>query len=62
MYEILKERYQRNFVTKEQLKRYVALNKITQEQYQNIIEENEEKKPFLFLLILFEMFYCIRYC
>ncbi len=44
MYEILKERYQRNFVTKEQLKRYVALNKITQEQYQNIIEENEEKE------------------
>ena len=59
MYEVLKIRYQRNFVTKEQLKRYVALNKITQEQYQNIIEE---KKPFLFLLILFEMFYCIRYC
>ena len=44
MYEILKERYQRNFVTKEQLKRYVALNKITQEQYQNIIEEKEEKE------------------
>ena len=44
MYEILKERYQRNFVTKEQLKRYVALNKITQEQYQNNIEENEEKE------------------
>ena len=44
MYEILKERYQRNFVTKEQLKRYVALNKITQEQYQNIIEETEEKE------------------
>ena len=44
MYEILKERYQRNIVTKEQLKRYVALNKITQEQYQNIIEENEEKE------------------
>ena len=41
MYEILKERYQRNFVTKEQLKRYVALNKITQEQYKNIIEEKE---------------------
>ena len=44
MYEVLKKRYQRNFVTKEQLKRYVALNKITQEQYQNIIEENEEKE------------------
>ena len=44
MYEILKERYQRNFVTKEQLKRYVALNKITQEQYQNILVENEEKE------------------
>ena len=41
MYEILKERYQRNFVTKEQLKRYVALNKITKEQYQIIIEEKE---------------------
>ena len=44
MYAILKERCQRKFVTKEQLKRYVALNKITQEQYQNIIEENEEKE------------------
>ena len=41
MYEVLKIRYQRNFVTKEQLKRYVALNKITQEQYQNIIEKKE---------------------
>ena len=44
MYEILKERYKKNFVRKDQLLRYVALNKITQEQYQNIIEENEEKE------------------
>ena len=41
MYEILKERYKKNFVRKDQLLRYVALNKITQEQYQNIIEEKE---------------------
>ena len=44
MYEVLKIRYQRNFVTKEQLKGYVALKKITQEQYQNILVENEEKE------------------
>lgn len=44
MYEVLKIRYQKNFVTKEQLKRYVALNKITREQYQNIVVENEEEE------------------
>ena len=44
MYEILKERYQRNFVRKDQLLRYVALGKITQEQYQNIIEQKEKKE------------------
>ncbi|MEY8321845.1 XkdX family protein [Lachnospiraceae bacterium 46-61] len=44
MYEILKERYQRNFVRKDQLLRYVELGKITQEQYQNIIEQKEKKE------------------
>lgn len=38
MYEILKQRYERNFVRKDQLQRYVALGKITQQQYQQIIE------------------------
>jgi len=44
MYEILKERYKKNFVRKDQLLRYVALGKITQEQYQNIIEQKEKKE------------------
>ncbi|MEY8319679.1 XkdX family protein [Lachnospiraceae bacterium 46-61] len=41
MYEILKERYQRNFVTKEQLLKYVALEKITQQQYEQIIKNRK---------------------
>lgn len=44
MFEILKERYKKNFVRKDQLLRYVALGKITQEQYQNIIEQKEKKE------------------
>ena len=37
MFEILKQRYQRNFVRKDQLQRYVTLGKITQEQYLDIV-------------------------
>ena len=37
MFELLKMRYQKNFVRKDQLLRYVALGKITQEEYQKII-------------------------
>lgn len=43
MFEILKQRYERNFVRKDQLQRYVALGKITQKQYLEIVEEKEEK-------------------
>lgn len=42
MYEILKQRYQRNFVRKDQLQRYVTLGKITQEQYEQIVKEKQE--------------------
>jgi uncharacterized XkdX family phage protein len=42
MFEILKQRYQRNFVRKDQLQRYVALGKITQKQYLDIIGEKQE--------------------
>lgn len=44
MFEILKERYKKNFVRKDQLLGYVTLGKITQEQYQNIIEQKEKKE------------------
>ncbi len=44
MYEILKQRYQRNFVRKDQLLRYVALGKITQEEYQNIIQQSNDTR------------------
>ena len=43
MFEILKQRYERNFVRKDQLQRYVTLGKITQEQYLDIVGEKEEK-------------------
>lgn len=43
MFEILKQRYERNFVRKDQLQRYVALGKITQKQYLEIVGEKEEK-------------------
>ncbi len=42
MFEILKQRYQRNFVRKDQLQRYVTLGKITQEQYEQIVKEKQE--------------------
>ena len=42
MFERLKQRYERHFVRKDQLQRYVTLGKITQEQYWEIIGEQEE--------------------
>ena len=42
MYELLKMRYERNFVRKDQLQRYVTLGKITQEQYLDIVGEKQE--------------------
>ncbi len=42
MYELLKTRYERNFVRKDQLQRYVTLGKITQEQYEQIVKEKQE--------------------
>jgi len=42
MYEILKQRYERNFVRKDQLQRYVTLGKITQQQYEQIVKEKQE--------------------
>ncbi len=44
MYEILKERYKKNFVRKDQLLRYVALGKITQQEYQQIIQNESDKE------------------
>lgn len=38
MFEILKARYERNFVRKDQLQKYVKLGKITQEEYNKIIK------------------------
>lgn len=38
-YEKWKDRYDRNWCTKEQLARLVALKVLTQEQYEIIIEE-----------------------
>ena len=42
MFEILKQRYERNFVRKDQLQRYVTLGKITQEQYLEIVGEKQK--------------------
>ncbi len=42
MYELLKTRYERNFVRKDQLQRYVTLGKITQQQYLDIVGEKQE--------------------
>ena len=42
MYELLKQRYERNFVRKDQLQRYVTLGKITQQQYLEIVGEKQE--------------------
>ncbi len=44
MYEILKQRYQRNFVRKDQLLKYVSLGKITKEEYQQIIDDVSDKE------------------
>ncbi|MCI8629241.1 MAG: XkdX family protein [Firmicutes bacterium] len=44
MYEILKQRYQMNFVRKDQLLKYVALGKITKEEYQQIIDDVSDKE------------------
>ncbi|MCI9353293.1 MAG: XkdX family protein [Firmicutes bacterium] len=41
MFELLKIRYEKNFVRKDQLLKYVALGKITQQQYQQIIENKK---------------------
>ena len=41
MFERLKQRYERNFVTKNQLLRYMHLGKITKEEYEKIVEEKE---------------------
>lgn len=43
MFEILKQRYERNFVRKDQLQRYVALGKITQQEYLEIVGENQKE-------------------
>ena len=39
MFEILKKKYQKNFVRKDQLLKYVTLGVITKEEYTTIIEE-----------------------
>ena len=41
MFELLKIRYQKNFVRKDQLLRYVALGKITEKEYQEIVGEKD---------------------
>ncbi len=41
MFERLKQRYERKFVRKDQLQRYVVLKKITQEEYEKIVKEKE---------------------
>ena len=38
MYEILKTIYQLGYVRKDQLLRYLALGKLTEEEYQDIIQ------------------------
>lgn len=42
MFEILKKRYEKNFVRKDQLKKYVTLGKITKEEYNKIIGKDIE--------------------
>lgn len=42
MFELLKEKYQKNFVRKDQLLRYVALGKITKEEYEKIVAEKDK--------------------
>jgi len=40
MFDILKKRYQFHFVRKDQLLRYVALGKITEAEYAEIMSES----------------------
>ncbi len=40
MFENLKLRYEKNFVRKDQLQRYVSLGKITAEEYKQITGED----------------------
>ena len=42
MFEKLRERYEKNYVTKEQLARYVQLHAITPEEYEEITGEPYE--------------------
>lgn len=41
MFETLKKRYEKNFVTKQQLEKYKELGKITQQQYEQIIQNKK---------------------
>ena len=41
MFEILKKRYEKNFVRKDQLQRYVELGKLTKEEYEKIVGKKE---------------------
>lgn len=41
MFELLKARYERNFVRQDQLLRYMQLGKITKEEYEKIVGEKE---------------------
>ncbi len=41
MFELLKEKYQKNFVRKDQLLRYMRLGEITKEEYEKIVKEKE---------------------
>ena len=38
MYEMLKKKYKLGYVRKDQLLRYLALGKLTEEEYQDIIQ------------------------
>ena len=38
MYEILKKKYKLGYVRKDQLHRYLTLGKLTEEEYQDIIQ------------------------
>lgn len=38
MYEILKKKYKLGYVRKDQLLRYLTLGKLTEEEYQDIIQ------------------------
>lgn len=40
MFEVLKTRYEKNFVRKDQLQKYVAFGKITAEEYKQITGED----------------------